>query len=245
MSKARRSHKGFEQIDRLILYRTSGLETFSARPLLQAIADHPNVLEVRVRLLTRPNSAVKAHTLAREYPTLNLTVHAIDYTRAEVEMGLDATLCGVDVVLSAVGDDSGMARKDVAHTGLLPGFIAQDAVARTAKAAGVKLFVPSGTDALINVDDTFTLGQFTSLYGMFPEIEPVPTPLPPLSAANPIPLGEPPFETTCYHVATYVIQLVLDRGDTVAGGIYVIRGLRRDRGVVSRETGKTEWALDI
>jgi nucleoside-diphosphate-sugar epimerase len=111
--------------------------------LLQAIADHPKVLDARIRILTRPTSAEKAHTLAARYPTLYLTVHAVDYTGAEAETGLAAALRGVDVVLSAVGDDSGLTRKDVAHSGLLPGFIAQDAVARAAKAAGVKLFVPS------------------------------------------------------------------------------------------------------
>jgi hypothetical protein len=74
----------------------------------------------------------------------------------------------------------------------------------------------------------------------------VPTPLPPLTAEAPIPLGVPPFETTRYHLASYIIELLLDRGaDIIGGGIYVLRGLRRDKAIVSEDSGKTEWALDI
>ncbi|KAJ6455904.1 hypothetical protein C8R47DRAFT_1165850 [Mycena vitilis] len=230
--------------------------------LLQALADHPRALEVRVRMLTRARSAEKAHTLAEKYPTLYLTVHPIDYT--DTETGLDAALYGVDVVLSVVGDDSGLTREDVPHTGLLPGFLAQDTVARAAKAAGVRLFVPSEygtpTHSMALDSDSFVVGKryhhnllrelelpFMLVYaGMFPPTEPTATPLPPLPAENPIPLGAPPFETTRYHVAAYIIQLLLDRGvDAVAGGIFVIRGLRRDRGEVSEETGKTQWVLDV
>ncbi|KAJ7631588.1 hypothetical protein DFH06DRAFT_698142 [Mycena polygramma] len=230
--------------------------------LLQALADHPRALEVRIRILTRPRSAEKAHTLAEKYPTLYLTVHPIDYVGTET--GLDAALHGVDVVLSTVGDDSGLTREDVAHTGLLPGFLAQDAVARAAKAAGVRLFVPSEygtpTHSMALDSDSFVVGKryhhdllrelglpYMLVYaGMFPPTEPPATPLPPLTAENPIPLGAPPFETTRYHVAAYVIQLLIDRGvDAVAGGIFVIRGLRRDRGEVLVETGKTQWVLDV
>jgi hypothetical protein len=64
----------------------------------------------------------------------------------------------------------------------------------------------------------------------------VPTPLPASSATDPIPLPDPPFETTRHHVATYVVELLLDRcAEAVTGGIYVIRGLRRDRALVDRE----------
>ncbi|KAJ7865180.1 hypothetical protein B0H14DRAFT_419199 [Mycena olivaceomarginata] len=232
--------------------------------LLQAIADHPKVLDARIRILTRPTSAEKAHTLAARYPTLYLTVHAVDYTGAKAETGLAVALRGVDVVLSAVGDDSGLTRKDVAHLGLLPGFIAQDAVACAAKAAGVKLFVPSEfgapTHSMALNSESYIVGKryhhdflrklelpYMLVYaGMFPEIEPAPAPLPQLSPEDPIPLGQPPFETSRYHVAAYIVQLLLDRGvEAVAGGIYVIRGLRRDHGAVSAETGKTEWILDV
>lgn len=220
------------------------------------------MLDVRIRILTRPTSAEKAHTIAERYPTLYLTVHAIDYTGEET--GLEAALRGVDIVLSTVGDDSGLTSEDVAHTGLLPGFIAQDAVARAAKVAGVRLFVPSEygapTHAIPLDSDYYTIGKryhhdllrelglpYVLVYaGMFAPTEPTPTPLPPLTAEAPIPLRDPPFETTRYHVATYIVQLFLDRGaDAVAGGIYVIRGLRRDRGILSAKTGKTEWVLDV
>ncbi|KAJ7796103.1 hypothetical protein B0H14DRAFT_3551821 [Mycena olivaceomarginata] len=213
--------------------------------LLQAIADHPKVLDARIRILTRPTSAEKAHTLAGRYPTLYLTVHAVDYSGAEAETALRA----VDVVLSAVGDDSGMR------------------FAHAAKAAGVKLFVPSEfgapTHSMALNSESYIVGKryhhdflrklelpYMLVYaGMFPEIEPTPSapaPLPQLSPEDPIPLGQPPFETSRYHVAAYIVQLLLDRGvEAVAGGIYVIRGLRRDRGAVSAETGKTEWILDV
>ncbi|KAF7341528.1 NAD(P)-binding protein [Mycena venus] len=208
--------------------------------VLQAIAEHPRALDVRIRVLTRPMSAEKAHTIVAEYPTLYLTVHAIDYA----------------------GEGGGEPARG--GFGLLPGFIAQDAVARAAKAAGVRLFVPSEfgapTHSMPLDSENYILGKryhhdllrrlelpYLLVYtGMLPQTEPAPTPLPPLTAAEPIPLGQPPFETTRYHVATYLMQLLLDRGvEAVAGGIYVIRGLRRDRGIVSSETGKTEWVLDV
>ncbi|KAJ7089022.1 hypothetical protein C8R43DRAFT_296511 [Mycena crocata] len=233
--------------------------------LLQAFSTHPRVLDVRIRILTRPASAEKVHIMIAQYPTLYLTVHAIDYSAAEVDTGLDAALRGVDVVISTVGDDSGLTRKDVKHSGLLPGFIAQDKVARAAKAAGVRLFIPSEygapTHLLVVDSDVYIVGKryhhdmlrklelpFLLVYaGMFPESEPAATPLPSLTADAPIPLGDPPFETTRYHLATYIVQLLLDRGDVdaVAGEIYVLRGLRRERGVVRHETGKTEWVLDV
>jgi hypothetical protein len=45
-----------------------------------------------------------------------------------------------------------------------------------------------------------------------------PTPLPPLTGEAPIPLGVLPFETTRYHLASYIIELILDRGvDRIRG----------------------------
>jgi hypothetical protein len=74
----------------------------------------------------------------------------------------------------------------------------------------------------------------------------LPSPLPPTNKTAPIPLGEPPFETTRHHVATYVVELLLDRGvEAVTGGIYVIRGLRRDKALIDEDTGKTKWVLDV
>ncbi|KAJ7429279.1 hypothetical protein B0H11DRAFT_1896797 [Mycena galericulata] len=234
--------------------------------LLQAISAHPMATDVHIRVLTRHTSLQKVHNITEAYGNLHLTVHTIDYSATDTDTSLGAALRGVDVVVSAVGDDSGLTSKDVAHTGLLPGFIAQDTVARAAKTAGVRLFVPSEYGA-----PTHTIGLNSPHYvvGKRHHIEllrtlklpyllmyssthrqpafQAPTPLPPLDASAPIPLGEPPFETTRYHVATYVVQLILDRGiDVVAGGIYVLRGLRRDRGVVlDKETWKTEWVLDV
>jgi uncharacterized protein YbjT (DUF2867 family) len=109
--------------------------------LLQALSLHPNSTEVHIRILARPQSVERVNTLAGQYASLSLAVHIIDYTGTATE--LNAALNGVDVVISAVGDDSGLTSKDVKHSGLLPGFIAQDTVARAAKTAGVKLFVPS------------------------------------------------------------------------------------------------------
>ncbi|KAJ7458743.1 hypothetical protein B0H11DRAFT_2060844 [Mycena galericulata] len=103
--------------------------------LLQALAAHPMATDVHIRVLTRPASLQKVHNITEAYGNLHLTVHAIDYSATDADTSLGAALRGVDVVVSAV--------KDVAHTGLLPGFIAQDTVARTAKTAGVRLFVPS------------------------------------------------------------------------------------------------------
>ncbi|KAJ7844944.1 hypothetical protein B0H14DRAFT_3455360 [Mycena olivaceomarginata] len=154
-------------------------------------------------------SAENAHTLAARYPTLYLTVHAVDYTGAKAETGL----------------------ADVAHLCLLPGFIAQDAVACAAKAAGVKLFVPSEfgapTHSMALNSESYIVGKIyhhdfsaqtgAALYAglcghMFPKSNPPRHPLPQLSPEDPIPLGQPPFETSRYHVAAYIVQLLLDRG---------------------------------
>ncbi|KAJ7745537.1 hypothetical protein DFH07DRAFT_15291 [Mycena maculata] len=232
--------------------------------LLKALSEHPKAADVHIRILTRPLSTEKALMFAAPYPNLDLTVHPIDYGARDADSGLDAALCGVDVVLSAVGDDSGMRRKNVKHTGFLPGFIAQDRVARAAKAAGVKLFVPSEYGSpthLIGLDSSvYVVGKrhhqellrrlkLPSLLvysGMFPQFEPAATSLPRIIAEAPIPLGVPPFGTTRFHLATYIIQLLLDRGvDTVSGGIYELRGTRRERGSVSAETGRTDWVMDV
>ncbi|KAJ6608915.1 hypothetical protein B0H10DRAFT_512639 [Mycena sp. CBHHK59/15] len=79
---------------------------------------------------------------------------------------------------------------------------------------------------------------------MFPATEPPPTPLP--MSTDDIPLGAAPFETTRHHLASYLIHLVLDRDVAdLKGGIYVMRGLRREKGIVDPETGKTQWAVDL
>ena len=72
-----------------------------------------------------------------------MTVYPIQYGTRNTHEALKRALHGVDVVISTVGDDSGLSSKDVRSIAELPGFRAQDAVAKAAKAAGVRLFVPS------------------------------------------------------------------------------------------------------
>ncbi|KAJ6503638.1 hypothetical protein C8R45DRAFT_894805 [Mycena sanguinolenta] len=228
--------------------------------LLQALSMHSNGRHVPIHILTRPASTNRIQILASHHPDLKITIHPIDYT-ADESTELEAVLRGVDVVISLVGDDSGLTSKDVEHTGFLPGFITQDKVARAAKAVGVKLFAPSEygspTHLIASDAQTYVVGKrhhhallrslelpYLLVYsGMFSSVEPDPTPLPPLSATDPIALGDPPFETTRHHLATYIIHLLLDRGvDEIAGGIYVLRGVRRDKGLIVE--GETKWILD-
>ncbi|KAJ6513530.1 hypothetical protein DFH09DRAFT_1288259 [Mycena vulgaris] len=228
--------------------------------LLQALAAHPSTADVRIRILTRSTSLERVESVVAEHgPSLTITVHVIDYTSTNT--GLDEGLRGVDVVISAVGNDSGLTKAVVRHCGLLPGFLTQDAVARAAKVAEVKLFIPSEygapTHSLSLDSEEYTIGKryhhdllrkldlpFLLIYsGKFVDVEPAPTPLPQLTAEAPIPAGE---TTTRYHLATYIVQLLLDRGiEEVAGGIYALRGLRRDKGIVAEDTGKTQWVLDV
>ncbi|KAJ7280587.1 hypothetical protein C8J57DRAFT_1299654 [Mycena rebaudengoi] len=230
--------------------------------LVKAISEHPKANQVALRILSRPSSGEKARDVAAQHAGLATAVYPIDYTGPTTDSDLAAALQGVDIVISAVGDDSGSTSEDVAHTGLLPGFLAQDQVARAAQKAGVKLFVPSEygspTHAISRDSGAFILGKlyhhdllrelgllYLLVYsGMFPKEEPSPTPLP--VSTKDIPLGEPPFETTRFHVASYITHLVLDRHlEDLSGGIFVIRGLKRDKGTVDPETGKTRWAADV
>ncbi|KAJ7238958.1 hypothetical protein C8J57DRAFT_1727516 [Mycena rebaudengoi] len=230
--------------------------------LVKAIAEHPKANRVSLRILTRPSSAEKAQEVVARHSSLAGTIHPVDYAAPTVQSDLGQALKGVDIVISTVGDDSGRRAKDVAHTGLLPGFIAQDQVAKAAKEAGVKLFVPSEygspSHSIPRDSGPFVLGKLyhhdllrelglPSLLvyaGMFPKEEPESTPLP--VSTEGIPLGEPPFETTRFHVASYITHLLLDRHvDEVKDGIYVIRGLKRDKGIVNPETEKTQWTPDV
>jgi aspartate-semialdehyde dehydrogenase len=104
--------------------------------LLQALATHPKAPDVRIRILTRHKSIGKVHDITEKHKNLSITVFEIDCAAAAENTGLDTALDGVDVVLSAVGDDSGLTSKDVAHTGMLPGFKAQDAVALKGRQGG-------------------------------------------------------------------------------------------------------------
>ncbi|KAK6977730.1 NAD(P)-binding protein [Favolaschia claudopus] len=208
--------------------------------VLQAIADSPQrrgaVKEIRI--LTRPQSVDKANTLARQYPILFITVHPLSYD------------------IFPDGEEP--------HVGLLPGFLAQDVVARAAKKPGVKLFVPSEfgapTHSMSLDSDNYIVGKrihhdllrdlelpYACIVqsNLTPPYLLCPTPLPALTAEDPIPLGSPPFETTRYHVAAYIVELLLHHGvDTVANTVRVIRGVRRDKALVA-EAGKTEWVPDV
>jgi len=106
--------------------------------LLAALAKHPRHKSLDIRVLTRPSP----------WPTevesgLRVTVYPIQYGTRNAHEALMRALRGVDVVISTVGDDSGLSSRDVRSIAELPGFRAQDAVAKAAKAAGVKLFIPS------------------------------------------------------------------------------------------------------
>ncbi|KAJ7321117.1 hypothetical protein DFH08DRAFT_970397 [Mycena albidolilacea] len=183
--------------------------------LLQALATHPKAPDVRIRILTRHKSIGKVHDITEKHKNLSITVFEIDYA----------------------GAGHGTGRRGCLERSL-------DAVAKAAKATGVQLFVPSEYGSpthAIALDSTHLLVYS----GMFSPTEPVPTPLPASSATDPIPLPDSPFETTCHHVATYVVELLLDQcAEAVMGEIYVIRGLRRDRALVDEVTGKTKWVLD-
>jgi len=106
--------------------------------LLAALAKHPRHKSLEVRVLTRPSPWP-----TEVDPSLRVSVYPIQYGTHETHEALRRALCGVDVVISTVGDDSGLTSKDVRSIAELPGFRAQDVVARAAKAAGVRLFVPS------------------------------------------------------------------------------------------------------
>ena len=106
--------------------------------LLAALAKHPQRKSLDIRVLTRPSPWP-----TEVDPSLRVTVYPIQYGTPDTHEVLTRALRGVDVVISTVGDDSGLGGKDVRSISELPGFRAQDAVARAAKAAGVKLFVPS------------------------------------------------------------------------------------------------------
>ena len=106
--------------------------------LLAALAKHPRHKSLDIRVLTRPSPWP-----TEVDPSLRVTVYPIQYGTRDTHDALLRALQGVDVVISTVGDDSGLSSKDVKSISELPGFRAQDVVAKAAKAAGVKLFVPS------------------------------------------------------------------------------------------------------
>ncbi|EIN04954.1 hypothetical protein PUNSTDRAFT_138141 [Punctularia strigosozonata HHB-11173 SS5] len=219
--------------------------------LLAALALHPRFSELELRVLTR-NSTI---ALDGKLPWLNLSTYTIDYDSDDVDAQLANALRGVEVVVSVVGDDSGLGSKDVPHTGHLPGFQAQEKVARAAKTAGISLFVPAEYGYPTHTIDPdashFLVGKrlfldtlnelqipYLLLYtGSFPKIEPPRSSLPDCTPETP--KGSPPFETTRFHLAAYLARLILDRG---APGIYRILGVKRDR--LATVDGKETWVLD-
>ncbi|KAJ6474131.1 hypothetical protein C8R45DRAFT_1054777 [Mycena sanguinolenta] len=214
--------------------------------LLQALSMHSNGHHVPIHILTRPTTTNRVQTLASHHPNLKITIHPVDHT-ADENTELEAALRGTDVVISLVGDDSGLTSKDVEHMGFLPGFITQDKVAWAAKAVGALRCSEYGSPMHLIASDAqaYVVGK-RHHHDLLRSLE-----LPYLlvysvgafNAMDPIALGDPPFETTCHHLAPYMIHLLLDRGvDEVAGGIYVLHGVRRDKGLIVE--GKTEWVLD-
>ncbi|KAJ6536452.1 hypothetical protein DFH09DRAFT_1324703 [Mycena vulgaris] len=190
--------------------------------LLTALGKHPSRLAVRIRVLTRP-------AMCTQLTTARLTG----------KRGLEATLHGVDVVLSIVGDDPGLRPKDVMHTGLLLGFIAQDRVARMAKATRVRIEYGSHTHLLPLESTWFAVRKrqhiyrtlelpYLLIYSGAPPRSTKPDEIPvPVSSPTP---GMPRYETTRPQLASYIVHLLLDRGtDALRNGVYDIHGLKRAR----------------
>ncbi len=117
---------------------------------LKALSEHPLAPNLTIHLLTRhssPKLAVGAKLIS-SHPNLAITLYEIEYNQGEeTEKQLENALKDIEVVISAVGDPSlqGDVEKDdkINHCGELPSFQAQEAVAKAAKKAGVKLYVPS------------------------------------------------------------------------------------------------------
>lgn len=222
--------------------------------LLAALSHHPRAKSLDIRILARPSP----WQIPIE-PGLNISLFQITYNTRGTHASLVEALSGVDVVISAVGDDSGLTSREVKNSGALPGFRAQDEVATAAKAAGVKLFVPSeygypthtlpdnspafivGKKHHLNLLKSLNLPWLVVYAGTFPRVEPFPSPL--SSCNESTPKGPPPYETTRYHVASYVLRLVLD-GDfeNVKWGLHRILGTRRDKLLIT--DSRERWVVD-
>ena|ERR1700761_6465157 len=131
----------------------SGLTSFAILGLgrlgsqvLSALLTSPQGRSLSIRILTRPGS----QTRNLLYPP-NVSFWPIDYNDPyRVDAQLLQALKGVQVVISTVGagvkDPDAEGRKLMAmgkHSGFIPGYINQSIVARAAKRAGCKLFVPA------------------------------------------------------------------------------------------------------
>ncbi|EPQ51319.1 hypothetical protein GLOTRDRAFT_96488 [Gloeophyllum trabeum ATCC 11539] len=130
----------------------------------------------------------------------------------------------------------------------------QEAVARAAKEAGVQVFVPAehayATHTIQRDTSFFIVGKrlfldlirddlklpwqvgkgqsFVHNQGQFPTPEPEPSDLPPCNPSSQT--GVAPFEATRYHLASYLVHLVLDVPCAeTAWGIYRLLGLKKER----------------
>jgi hypothetical protein len=114
--------------------------------VLTTLLEHPEARNFRIHILTRPDSVKKRI----HYPS-NVVLCPIDYTdRLIAEEQLDSALQGIQVVISTVGsgvaDPDGLARKLIRegkNSNYIPGYANQWIVAKAAKGAGCKLFVPA------------------------------------------------------------------------------------------------------
>lgn len=110
------------------------------RQVVLSLSTHPLATFLSLRVLTRHGSLNKLSFLPHGMDT---SINPIAYGMPDTHSQLLHAPTGVDVVISAIGADSGLTAKDVKHVGRLPGFQAQDAVARAAKEAGVQVLVPA------------------------------------------------------------------------------------------------------
>jgi uncharacterized protein YbjT (DUF2867 family) len=221
--------------------------------LLAALARHPRHKSLDIRVLTRPSPWP-----TEVDPSLRVTVYPIQYGTPGTHESLLRALRGVDIVISTVGDDSGLSGKDVKSIAELPGFRAQDVVAKAAKAAGVKFFVPSEfgypTHTLPDEPKSFMSGKkrhldllrsiglpWVVLYsGTFPSFEPIPTMLP--SMNDSVSKGSPPYITTRFHTSAYLLHILLDQDiSELPWSFYRILGTRREKLV--RDAGGDKWIL--
>jgi hypothetical protein len=130
----------------------SGLTSFAILGLgrlgsciLLSLLESPGHKRLNIRVLTRPGSR-----RIGKYPP-NVSFHPIDYSEPEEsENQLIEALAGVQVIISTVGagvrNPAAFARKLKAEgkdSGTIPGYTNQVIVARAARKAGCRLFVPA------------------------------------------------------------------------------------------------------
>jgi hypothetical protein len=113
--------------------------------ILLSLLESTSHKRLRIRVLTRPETR-----RIGKYPP-NVSFYPIDYSQpAEAEDQLVKALTGVQVVISTVGagvrNPGALARELKAkgkHSGAIPGYANQLLVAKAARKAGCRLFVPA------------------------------------------------------------------------------------------------------